>query len=177
MQHEVGRELQALRLADDLLASVTSQFKRSPLRGGAAATEPQAAGSSEAAADAIASSGDGDGWTIAAVPAAGQQAYPLGPSPQQAVGVAADRALGQLQQLAGGQRQLAQAAAALASASEGCCGAGGSGGGSLRSTFGQMHQMLESVCELLQTHGMQQERASETGGEGAGELAQLRLAA
>jgi hypothetical protein len=167
MQHEVGRELQALRLADDLLASVTSQFKRSPPRKSAAAGEAQAlGGSSKAAAGATTSSSDGNssGWTIAAGPAAGPPSYPQAPSPQQAVAVAADGALGQLQQLAGGERQLAQAAAALASASDGCCGAGGSGGGSLRSTFGQMHQVLGSVCQLLQTGVPQQQRTSETGG-------------
>ena len=174
MQQEVGKELQALRLADQLLESVTSQFKRSPPRGtsgsgggssGAAPSStaaPVASGKEAAAAGATGGAGGGDaGWTIAAVPAAGagagapppgatQVTYPPAPSSQQAVTAAADGALAQLQQLAGGEQQLAQAAAALAATGGSPTGTGSS---SLRSTFGQMQSMLQSVCQLLQEGG------------------------
>lgn len=167
MQQEVGKELQALRLADQLLESVTSQFKRSPPRvnGGEGAqgstAAPAAGGKDAAVAAAAATSSNGGGWTIAAVPAAGaaagaaqpaaaQLAYPPAPSSQQAVAVAADGAFAQLQQLAGGEQQLAQAAAALAATTGSPTGCSSSSSGSLRNTFGQMQSMLQSVCQLLQ---------------------------
>lgn len=173
MQQEVGKELQALRLADQLLESVTSQFKRSPPRGtscsgsgssgvASSTAAPVASGKEAAAVGATGgASGSDAGWTIAAVPAAGAAAgapqpgatqviYPPAPTSQQAVTAAADGALAQLQQLAGGEQQLAQAAAALAATAG---SPNGTGSSSLRSTFGQMQSMLQSVCQLLQEGG------------------------
>lgn len=175
MRQEVGKELQALQLVDQLLDSVASQLKPSTVAtGGSAATSQSPsgpAGSAAAATKAAGTGTDGDGgsgWTIAAAPAASasdapglqqqrisQLAYPPVPSSQQAVAAAAGGALAQLQQLAGGEQQLVQAAAALAAASGSTAGGGGSGGSNLRSTFAQMQQTLASVCELLQQDGGQ----------------------
>ncbi|PSC74920.1 Chromatin structure-remodeling complex BSH [Micractinium conductrix] len=164
MQHEVGKELKALQMADSLLKNVSKQFRNSPPRAspprGAApaAGDAQAAGSaSEGQGVAAAAGGGGDtaadtgaaGWTIAA--------YPPAPSSQQAVLAAAGDAMAQLAQLAGGEAQLAQAAALAA-------GAGGGGSSSLRGTFGQMQAMLQSVCQLLAPEeGQERRRPSEPG--------------
>lgn len=196
MQHEVGQELRALQLADSLLGSVASQFRSSPPRPAASAAAAAGGACSAAAAAAAVTHGGGDGgggeaaaavgqssgvlgagasvckapcaqagdgspsagsWTIPAVPAGSQAAYPAAPTSQQVVAAAADGALAQLHQLAGGQAQLAQAAALAAG-----------GGSSLRQTFGQMQQMLKSVCQLLQQdeperQQQQPQRASEPG--------------
>ncbi len=181
MQQEVSRELQALQLADSLLGSVAQQFHGSPPRaaitGGdhvPAATAEQAAvkGAGEAgseaadcvASDAVASKaaaagsqasvgGTAEGkWAIAAVPAGSTgPAYPPAPSSQQAVAAAAGSALAQLNQLGSSKTGLTQVAGA------------GSESGSLRETFGQMQQMLQSVCNLLQQDDGGQERRGEPG--------------
>lgn len=173
MQSEVGKELQALQLADQLLESVRSQFRSggSPPRdggGGSGRASPEGSAAATAEAQAAAGAGKADvaagaaavdtpGWTIAAVPAPAssaaehrQVAYPAAPSSKQALASAADGALAQLQQLAGGQAQLAQAAAALAASSGASGAASGGSSSSLRQTFGQMQHMLQSVCALLQ---------------------------
>ncbi|KAI3429557.1 hypothetical protein D9Q98_005645 [Chlorella vulgaris] len=139
MQQEVGRELQALQQADQLLANVASTL-----------TKPAASGQQGGSKTCSAAGGDArsDGcWTIAAGPpaAAAKQAsnaaqapadsYPAAPSSQQAVACAADGVLAQLQQLVG---------------AAGSAGASSGGEGSLRGTFSQMQAMLQSVCQLLQ---------------------------
>lgn len=204
MQHEVGKELRALQLADSLLGSVAQQFRGappgtgtgSPPRGGdASAAAAAAVAGSEAPAPAQASSckaecGPGSAaesskavaaagsqaedaagsWTIPAMPAGARASYPRAPSSQQVVASAADGALAQLQQLAGSEAQLAQTLALAAASSGGGSGSGGGGSSSsLRSTFGQMQQMLHSVCQLLQQDELQDaQRASEPGGAGVG---------
>lgn len=193
MQHEVGRELQALQLADRLLGSVAQQHRGSPPRSAAAVggntaaaaaavaaqAEPKAAPAAEEAGGEAAAGVAVDAATCKVAfhdtpvtgggDAAGEWAIAAvsagSGQPDYPAAPSSQQAVAAAAGSALSQlNQLAGSRAGLAHAAAHAAGGHStSGGGSLRQTFGQMQHMLHSVCQLLQQDDDGRQRGGQPG--------------